>query len=212
MFKTVIFLLLSQFSMAAENRKYIRVGENPVSPMLLLKGERIFRVENDTFLTTYDGDGKKHTGWLSTNYHFVGRRENNQWRAIRIYECGNPIVSPRIMLRTSSTGKPRCPLDKMDWLAWTVGPGLVGYGLGAKETVPLAVGGGVIVIDQMGKSNRKKWKCEISKKGLIGLAAAGIGYLIGDVLHKPDPQRINPGSPNSGGPGPTPPNGLAVRF
>src|SRR3989344_8018340 len=95
--KALIFLLISQV-LAAENRKYIRVGENPVSPRLVLSGEKIFPVEKDTLLTTYDGDGRKHTGWLSTDYHFVGKLEIGQWRAARIYECGNPVLSPRIIL------------------------------------------------------------------------------------------------------------------
>lgn len=218
MTKILIFLLLSQVSSAAENRKYIRVGENPVKPGLVLEGEKLFRVERDTYLTTLDGSGGKHTGWLAKGFHFVGKLENEQWRAIRIYECGNPILAPRILLADmrqplyNPKPKTKCPCNKKDWFMWTVGPGLVGYGGGVRETLPMGVGGGLIVIDILGKSDPKKPGCKVMKKGMIGLASAGIGWLIGNALYKPERPRQNPGSPSSGGPGPTPPNGFAVRF
>ena len=218
MIKALIFLFLSQISLAAESRKYIRVGENPVKPGLILEGERIFQVKYDTYLTTLDKSGGKHTGWLASGYHFVGRLEDNQWRAVRIYECGNPILNPRIILKNPQeplyNPKPKvnCRCSGNDWFLWTVGPGLVGYGGGVRETVPMGVGGGIIVIDLLGKSDPKTRKCMVIKKGLIGAASAGIGWLIGNALYKPERPRQNPGSPSSGGPGPTPPNGVALRF
>lgn len=218
MLKTLIFLLLSQLTLAAENRKYIRVGENPVNPGLVLAGEKIFQVENDTYLTTLDGNGKKHTGWIPRGFHFVGRLESSQWRAIRIYECGNPILNPRIILAEqreplyNPKPKSKCRCTGSDWFYWTVGPGLVGYGGGARETVPMGVGGGLIVIDLLGNSDPKTRNCKILKKGAIGLASAGIGWLIGNALYKPEHPNQNPGQPGPGGRGPTPPNGLALRF
>lgn len=219
MIKIMLFLLLSQTSSAQEMKKYIRVGENPVNPGLVLNGEKLFRVEEDTYLTTLDKSGGKHTGWLASGFHFVGKLENNRWRAVRIYECGNPILNPRILLKSpkeqlyNPKPKANCKCSGSDWFLWTVGPGLVGYGGGAKETVPMGVGGGIIVIDLIGKSDPKTRKCMAIKKGLIGAASAGIGWLIGNALYHPERPRQNPGSPgSSGGPGPTPPNGVALRF
>lgn len=205
--------------MAAEGRKYIRVGQNPVNPGLVLKGEKVFPVEDDIFLTTLDRNGKKHTGWLSDSYHLVGQRKNGRWEAVRIYECGNPILSPRIVLREKELFNPRpdCPLSKREWLMWTVGPGLMGYGSGIRQGVPTGVGGGLIVIDLFskseGRSDSEAKRCRMLKKAFIGAASAGIGWLIGNALYKPEIHRPTSGaSGGGGGPGPVPPNGLALSF
>ena len=137
---------------------------------------------------------------------------------MRIYECGNPILNPRIILGNPENGlynpnpRTKCPCDKKDWFLWTVGPGLVGYGGVVHETLPMGIGGGLIVIDVFGKSDPKTRKCMVIKKGFIGLASAGIGWLIGNALYKPERPRQEPGSSNRGGPGPPPPNGMALRF
>ena len=212
MLKILIFLLFSQSAIAAE-KNYIRVGENPVNPRLMLEGEKIFRLKDDILLTTIDGNGQKHTGWISNKYHLVGKYQYGNWQATRIYECGNPIIKPRIILQEHSTLRsrtPNCPLDGWDWFYWGVGPALIGYGAGNRENLPMGVGGGLIVIDI---TTTKRERCKILKKGLIGTAAAGIGWLIGNALYKPSPpkpQQSTNGSP--GGPGPIPPNGLALRF
>lgn len=218
MIKILIFLLLSQTVSAQEARKYIRVGENPVNPGLVLEGEKIFQLERDIQLTTLDKSGGKHTGWIQKGFHLVGKLENEQWRAVRIYECGNPILAPRIIITGSRQPlynpkpKAKCPCDGSEWFTWTVGPGLLGYGGGARETLPMGIGGGLIVIGTLGKSDPKTRNCKIVKKGLIGLASAGIGWFVGNALYKPERPRQNPGSPSSGGPGPNPPNGFAMRF
>lgn len=210
----MIFLLLSQISLAAENRRYIRVGENPVNPGLVLEGEKVFPVERDTLLTTLDKGGRKHTGWLSDDYHFVGQKKNGQWEAVRIYECGNPILRPRIILREKGLFNPQtnCALENRDWLVWTVGPGLIGYGGGVRKGLPAGLGSGVLVIDLVGRPGIRKWDCRMMKRTLIGLASAGIGWLIGDALYKPENQTNRSGAYGSGGPGPVPPNGVAMRF
>ena len=215
MIKVIFCLLLSQFTSAAENRKYIQVGQNPVNPRLVLNGEKIFPVREDTLLTTLDKNGHKHTGWLSDDYHFVGKLKKGRWEAVRIYECGNPIIEPRIILRERGMYWTRsdCPLKTRDWLVWTVGPGLMGYGGGIREGLPMGVGGGLIVIDLFGRSDKKNRKCLMIKRGLIGIASAGIGWLIGDSMYKPERPKTGQSSPGtSGGPGPVPPNGLALRF
>ncbi len=219
MIKALIFLLLSQVSSAMENKKYLNVGANPISPKLLLNGEKIFPVEKDTLLTTYDGDGRKHTGWLSTDYHFVGKLENGQWQAKRIYECGNPILNPRIIIRNTGQElfnplkqKTKCECSGKDWFFWTVGPGLIGYGGGARENIPIGIGGGVVAANLFGKSNPKIEKCKTRKKWLIRIVSAGIGWAIGNALYKPENQTRSPGtstSSSSGGPGPIPPNGYS---
>jgi len=229
----LVSLLLSQLSpaYAESGRKYLRIGENPVEPGLVLQGEKIFSLEDDILLTTIDRNRKKHTGWLSNRYHLVGTKENGGWRAIRIYECGNPILSPRISLRDPnpkpsgcSTGcgqdkrnSSGCKLDGGDWFYWSVGGGLIGYGIGAKESVPAGVGGGLIVVERVTEygngSNRKSWKCRFLKKGLLGLASGAIGWLVGHQLYKPKKQEIPAAaSSSSGGPGPVPPNGVILRF
>ena len=104
------------------------------------------------------------------------------------------------------------PLTGKDWLLWTVGSGLIGYGGGMREGIPMGIGGGIVVTDLFGKSDPKNRKCRILKKSLISLASAGIGFLIGNSQYKSDAKKINSSSSGSGGPGPTPPNGLALRF
>jgi hypothetical protein len=213
-----LILLLSQVSLAADDgRNYLRIGVNPVNPKLVLPGENIFPLEDDIFMTTADRYGKRHTGWLSKEYHLVGKPENGQWRAVRIYECGNPVLSSWIILKDNRRGLynpfTRCECDGKEWFLWSVGPGLIGYGIGAREKIPSGVGGGLIVIDLFGESDPEHRKCRIAKKGLIGIASAGIGWLIGNALYKPPSQPgTNNSSSSSSGPGPVPPNGLAVRF
>ena len=212
-------LLLSQLSSAAaeNNKKYLRIGENPVNPGLILKGEKIFTLEKDIFLTTIDRKNKKSSGWLSSDYHLVGKEEGGTWLATRIFECGNPILSPLITLeekqQKTSVRSAKCKLDGGDWFYWSVGPGLIGYGAGAKEAIPAGVGGGLIIIEFVSRSNSRRQKCRIVRRGLIGLASAGIGWLVGNALYKPEKQPgANYPSNSSGGPGPVPPNGIALRF
>lgn len=212
-------LLLSLLSPAAaeNNKKYLRIGENPVNPGLILKGEKIFPLEKDIFLTTMDRNNKKSSGWLSTDYHVVGKEEGGTWLATRIYECGNPVISPRIALDNQSRKSPapsaKCKLDGGDWFYWSIGPGLIGYGAGAREAIPAGVGGGMIVIELFTGSDTEHKKCRFAKKSLLGLASAGIGWLVGNALYKPEkqPAAKSPSS-TSGGPGPVPPNGIALRF
>ncbi len=219
MIKVIFCLLLSQISLAAENRKYIRVGQNPINPYILYRNEKVFPVGEDTFLTTMDKNGKRIKGWLSDDYHFVGKRKNGRWEAVRIYECGNPVISPRIVLRDKGLFNPRpdCPLEKKEWFMWTVGPGLIGYGGGVNKKVPVGFGGSLIVIDIFTNHKRRTdgeiRKCRAIKKVFIGAASAGIGWLIGNALRKPESRTSSSGSAGSGGgPGPIPPNGLALSF
>lgn len=214
----LIPLFLSQFSIAAEdNRKYLRIGENPVNPGLILNGEKIFSLEKDIFVTTIDRNNKKSSGWLSSDYHLVGKEEGGTWLATRIFECGNPILSPRIALddrqQKQSATSAKCKLDGGDWFYWSIGPGLIGYGAGAREKIPASVGGGLIVIELVSGSNSGHQKCRIVRKSLLGFASAGIGWLVGNALYKSEKQRAaNQPSNSSGGPGPVPPNGIAFKF
>lgn len=82
-------------ALAQDERTYIKVGADPVSSRPELKeGEKLFRLPVDTFMKVLTGSGKEISGWIKAGEVVViKQRIDGIWAAIRIYECGNPIIS-----------------------------------------------------------------------------------------------------------------------
>ncbi|NCN52877.1 hypothetical protein GW950_00230 [Candidatus Wolfebacteria bacterium] len=233
-FHAVIYLFLASFSSAGQ-KNYLKVGEDPVNPYLVHKSEKVFSIKKEMKLTVLSGSGKKSTGWLSTDYHLVGAFDSRKkfWKAVRIYECGNPILSPKNinlsvkMVRAKSRAdesnrkliswlnKSDCPCNFRDLATWSVGPGLLGYGLGAKSD-GMTAGGGVVTGSGFVYNRKLNDDCKKKiriKRGLIGVVFGVAGYLIGNSQRSDDKQISQPRK-NPGAPGPPPSTGASatIRF
>lgn len=97
----IIFLvfLIPTVVLAAEQRRYLNIGGDPVCLNCpLQEGEEIRALPDDVFVQVRGRSGRIYTGWLKKGEELVVRKTENCdygsecYVATRIYKCGNPLV------------------------------------------------------------------------------------------------------------------------
>ena len=105
-------------------------------------------------------------------------------------------------------------LQPSDVFLWAVGPGLIAYGIGDDArwaTTSGQVLSGLAVIN-LAKKSERQW-CQLRRKFIIGTVTSAIGYLVGkNQQEKRERYRESVPIRGDDGPGPPPPNAIAVNL
>lgn len=99
LFLSFIIILFSSTLCAGAEKKYLRLGADPVDPNYQLKpGEEVRNLPEDVFVETKGKSGKTYRGWLTKGVELVVQKAQDCpegttcWVATRIKNCGNPLV------------------------------------------------------------------------------------------------------------------------
>lgn len=184
-----------------EGRKYLKIGARPVDPkMFEFFKEDAHILLKDTEVKTIDSTGKISVGWLRAGEILVTLKGDT--RVIRIWKCGNPVLSELYIVAPETTKKVEEPAIALAPAIYEKKPNLFPH-LFPQETIDKIADKGNDK-PTTGWTTGQKWLVG----GLAATAVAAVAYAIGQQHgHSKKTTVITTTTTTDGGAGNDPPNG-----